>query len=377
MVLISKIHLQTQNTEARMVRRTRSKKHIISTIILAVIGFSFLLYASSDGFTGRTLKTSTSGCSCHGSLATAVTCTITGPATLKTSQQGTYTLTITGGPLVAGGCDIASSSGTLANSGSDLKVSGGELTHTAPKSAASGSVTFQFLYTSPATEGNQTLYAVGLSANNTGGTGGDQWNNAPNFTVNVTNTVPVELTSFTANVQGSNIQLKWATATETNNYGYNIDRMDTKTSIWENIAFVKGNGNSTIYNNYTYTDKDVNAGKYSYRLVQLDINGSTTIYKMKGEVNITAPASFGISQNYPNPFNPSTLIKYQVPENSNVSLKVYNSVGKEVAQLVNGEIAAGVHEVSFDAAHLSSGIYYYTIKAGNNFVQTRKMILLK
>ena len=360
-----------------MVRRSSSKRNIISTIILLVTGFSFLIYASSDGFTGRTLKTSTSGCSCHGSVNTAVTCTITGPATLKTNQQGTYTLTITGGPLVAAGCDIASSAGTLLNSGTDLKISSGELTHTAPKLPVSSSVTFQFLYTSPATEGNQTLYAIGLSVNNTGGTSGDAWNNAPNFTVNVSNTTPVELTSFTANLLGTSVQLKWTTATETNNFGYNVDRMDTKTSVWENIAFIKGNGNSTIGHSYTYTDKDLNKGKYSYRLVQTDINGSTTIYKMAGEVDIAAPAAFGLSQNYPNPFNPSTLIRYQVPENSNVSLKVYNSIGKEVAQLVNGEITAGVHEVSFDATHLSSGIYYYAIKAGNNFVQTRKMILLK
>ena len=195
--------------------------------------------------------------------------------------------------------------------------------------------------------------------------------------LHVTNTTPVELTSFASTVQGSNVQLNWSTATETNNYGYKIDRTEIKSSNWENIAFVKGNGNSAIGHTYTYTDKNLNSGIYTYRLAQLDFNGHTSYYKLQGEVNITTPSSFGLSQNYPNPFNPSTLIKYQLPENSDVNLKVYNSLGKEVAQLVNGNIAAGVHEVSFNASHLSSGVYYYVIRAGNNFVQTRKMIILK
>jgi hypothetical protein len=238
-------------------------------------------------------------------------------------------------------------------------------------------VTFSFLYTAPAATGNQTIHAVGISVNNTGGTSGDAWNNAPNFTISVSNTTPVELTSFVSRIQGSNVQLNWSTATETNNYGFKIDRMETKSSSWENIAFITGNGNSTTNHSYTYTDKNLNSGVYTYRLVQVDFGGNATYYKLQGEVKIAVPATFDLSQNYPNPFNPSTLIRYQLPENSDVSLKIYNPIGKEVAQLVNGNIAAGVHEVSFNAAHLSSGVYYYVIRAGNNFIQTRKMILLK
>jgi hypothetical protein len=153
--------------------------------------------------------------------------------------------------------------------------------------------------------------------------------------------------------------------------------MDMKISNWENIAFVKGYGNSTVTHNFEYTDKNLNSGNYAYRLVQMDFDGTITYHKLQGEVTVTAPANFELSQNYPNPFNPSTVIRYQVPENSDVSIKVYNAVGKEVAQLVNGNIAAGVHEVTFDASHLSSGVYYYAIKAGNKFIQTRKMVLLK
>jgi hypothetical protein len=345
-------------------------------VLLAVVGISISLYAYSGGITGRTLKNG-SGCGCHNAINTGVTVTIAGPSSLAINTAGTYTLTITGGPLAAAGCDIAASSGTLATVNSDLQVMSGELTHNSPKAPTSGSVIFQFSYTAPATSGNQTLYATGISVNNNGVTSGDSWNNAVNFTVSVTGTTPVELKSFTATLDGSAVKLNWSTATEINNFGYKIDRMDTKTSNWENIAFIKGNGNSTITHNYEYLDKNVNSGNYTYRLVQMDFDGTITYHKLQGEVTVTAPANFELSQNYPNPFNPSTVIRYQVPENSDVSIKVYNAIGKEVADLVNGNIAAGVHEVTFDASHLSSGVYYYAIKAGNSFIQTRKMVLMK
>jgi hypothetical protein len=94
-------------------------------------------------------------------------------------------------------------------------------------------------------------------------------------------------------------------------------------------------------------------------------------------VDNTIPVNYNVSQNFPNPFNPSTIIKYQIPQNSFVNLKVYNSLGQEAATLVNGMVNAGTYEVQFNASNLSSGVYYYVIKAGNNFVQTRKMILMK
>ncbi|MDR3609232.1 MAG: T9SS type A sorting domain-containing protein, partial [Ignavibacteriaceae bacterium] len=318
-----------------------------------------------------------SGCTCHSSINTAVTVTITGPSSLSVNTAGTYTLTITGGPLAAGGCDIAASSGTLATVNSDLQLLSGELTQVSPKSASSGSVTFQFSYTAPATTGNQTLYATGISVNSNNSSSGDAWNNAPNFTVSVTAVTPVELKSFTASISGSDVQLNWSTATEINNSGYRIDRMNLNNTSWETIAFIKGSGNSTINHEYTYTDRNLNAGRYTYRLVQVDFNGSAAIHNLQGEVNIPAPLNYELSQNYPNPFNPSTLIKYQLPENSDVNIKIYNASGEEVAQPVNGNMPAGAHEVVFNASHLSSGVYYYVIRAGNQFVQTKKMILLK
>jgi Tol biopolymer transport system component len=103
-------------------------------------------------------------------------------------------------------------------------------------------------------------------------------------------------------------------------------------------------------------------------------SNSVEIYDQEEESN--PPKTFKLFQNYPNPFNPSTTITYQVPENSFVSIKVYDLLGKEVTSLVNEEKAAGIYDLRFDAGKLSSGFYLYTMKAGN-FVETKKMLLMK
>jgi hypothetical protein len=117
---------------------------------------------------------------------------------------------------------------------------------------------------------------------------------------------------------------------------------------------------------------DYHAGTY-FLLDDVNLTGTATSVNDK----IIIPAKFSLDQNYPNPFNPSTKIQYNLPDNSFVSLKVYNAIGQQVASLVNGIVPAGTHEVLFDASGFNSGVYFYTLKTGNNFVQTRKMILMK
>ena len=120
------------------------------------------------------------------------------------------------------------------------------------------------------------------------------------------------------------------------------------------------------------TGSDYHVGSF-FLVDDVDLTGTNTSVNDKNFI----PAKFSLDQNYPNPFNPSTKIRYDLPENSFVSLKVYNIIGKEVASLVNSIVPAGTHEIIFDASGLNSGVYFYTLKTGNNFVQTRKMILMK
>ncbi len=187
--------------------------------------------------------------------------------------------------------------------------------------------------------------------------------------------VPVELSSFAGYASGSTISLSWATASELNNSGFQVDRK-AENGEWENVAFVDGHGTTTEVQYYTYLDGNLRPGNYTYRLKQIDYNGSYKYYELGETMEAGIIKSFDLSQNYPNPFNPVTSITWQTPVSSHVTLKVYNLLGKEVAVLVNGEKPAGTYQTEFDASSLPSGTYFYTIQAGN-FVQTKKMILLK
>ncbi len=188
--------------------------------------------------------------------------------------------------------------------------------------------------------------------------------------------LPVELTSFTANISGSSITLNWSTSEEINNSGYEVERYRTGINAWEKIGFVTGNGNSNVTQNYSFTDRNLTSGIYTYRLKQIDFNGNFEYFNLNGEVIVGVPNNFDLSQNYPNPFNPETKINYQIPNESNVSLKVFDNSGKEVATLVNGTKTAGYHTVSFNASNLSSGIYFYKLEA-EGFTKVMKMALVK
>ena len=202
--------------------------------------------------------------------------------------------------------------------------------------------------------------------------------NIPYLTVIYTYVIPVELTSFTALADYGVVELQWITATETNNQGFEVQR--SAGGEFETIAFVEGHGTTTETQVYTYTDKSVNIGSYSYRLKQIDFSG-TFEYSSVVEVDVPAPAVFALDQNYPNPFNPSTMISFRLAVDSKVSLKVFDVLGQEVVTLVNANMAAGGHNVSFDASSLNSGVYLYKIEAtgidGTNFVDVKKMILTK
>lgn len=201
------------------------------------------------------------------------------------------------------------------------------------------------------------------------------------------NPVPVELTSFTASVNDNDVQLSWGTATETNNYGFEIQRKKSedrsKNSEWMEIGFVPGYGTSTEKHFYNFVDEKLIEGKYQYRLKQIDFDG-TSSYSDIVDVEINSSIQYTLDQNYPNPFNPLTKIRYSIPnviasgvnQSQIVTLKVYDVLGNEIVTLVNEEKPAGSYEVEFTAGKYPSGVYYYRLKAGD-FVSTRMMILLK
>ncbi|MFA6597443.1 MAG: T9SS type A sorting domain-containing protein [Ignavibacteriaceae bacterium] len=199
--------------------------------------------------------------------------------------------------------------------------------------------------------------------------------------VNITDgPLPVELTSFTATTSISNVALKWTTATEINNYGFEVEKSIRNGELgirnWEKVGFIQGSGNSNSAKEYSYVDKTVTSGNFLYRLKQIDNDGNFE-YSKEIEVEVhQLPTEFSLDQNYPNPFNPSTSIQYSIVSSQNVSLKVFNVLGKEVAVLVNEKKEPGTYTVTFSGAYLASGTYFYRLQAGE-FVQTKKFILMK
>ena len=193
-------------------------------------------------------------------------------------------------------------------------------------------------------------------------------------TTNGGNPVPVELNSFTATANGKEVVLNWSTATELNNQGFEVQR---KFGIndFVTIGSVKGNGTTTSANNYTYVDKLTDAGKYFYRLKQIDYGGKYE-YSQTVEVNWSPFTTYKLEQNFSNPFNPTTTIGFGIPEKGNVRLSVLNILGEEIKVLLSEEKEAGYHSIDFNASDLPSGVYFYQLKAGE-YLQTKKMILLK
>lgn len=193
--------------------------------------------------------------------------------------------------------------------------------------------------------------------------------------------LPVELASFSANVSDNNVVLTWTTVTELNSKSFVIERMASGGS-WSAAGEVSAAGFSTEIRTYSFTDRNVPAGTYSYRLKTVDFDGS---YKFSPviEVSLGVPTEFAVSQNYPNPFNPSTTVDFQLPADARVTMELYTVTGEKAATLLNGELSAGYHKQMIDAAslRLTSGIYIYRFTAvssdGKEFRQIKKMTLLK
>lgn len=186
--------------------------------------------------------------------------------------------------------------------------------------------------------------------------------------------LPVELSSFSASVSDLGVALTWITGTEKNNYGFEIQKKAASGS-YVTIGFVKGQGTTTQRSDYSFTDKNPEAGKYFYRLKQVDFDGQFS-YSNEVEIDVKPVYSFSLDQNYPNPFNPTTTISYTLPEKSMAKLIVLNAIGEEVAVLLNQEQEAGYHKINFNGLNLTSGVYFYKLVA-KEFTSVKKLILMK
>ncbi len=197
--------------------------------------------------------------------------------------------------------------------------------------------------------------------------------------------MPVELASFTFGVKGRDVNLRWVTTMEENNYGFEIYRIQSGLNEldpgnWINVGFVKGNGNTTNTSEYNFSDKKLNSGKFNYKLKQIDYNGNYEYYALTGTVEISNAKQNNLHQNYPNPFNPVTNIDYEISQDSKVMIKVYDLTGKEVATLVNNQMKAGFYTVQFNASNLASGNYFYKLTTnsnGNQSVIIKRMVVIK
>ncbi len=200
--------------------------------------------------------------------------------------------------------------------------------------------------------------------------------------------IPVELTSFTAKAINNSVQLNWTTATELNNFGFEIHRTTDRTfTNWEVLGFVNGKGTTSEPQSYSFRDENLTSGKYYYRLKQIDFDG-TYEYTQIIETEILNPNEFVLSQNYPNPFgrtinsdNSVTRINFATPVDASVKITVYNLTGEKVRDITNKFYNAGNHEVTIDGNGLNSGIYFYkvefTTSDGKYYSDVKKLTLIK
>lgn len=206
------------------------------------------------------------------------------------------------------------------------------------------------------------------------------------MTITYDGSLPIQLAAFSASViEGGRVRLDWTTLTETNNYGFEVQKSPSPSTAFETIpnSFIPGHGTTVEPHHYSYIDETSTAGIWYYRLKQMDLDG-TAHYSEPAQVEVLTgvgnesgtATGFMLAQNFPNPFNPTTTIAYAIPATQQVRLKVYDLLGKEVADLVDEVQRAGNHVTTWDASGLAGGVYYYRLTSGSA-VETRSLVLVK
>jgi len=198
--------------------------------------------------------------------------------------------------------------------------------------------------------------------------------------------LPIALSSFEAAVSpGGTVTLRWTTASETNNYGFLVERKRANDPTFTLLAgsFVAGHGTTLRSERYQYTDLTSSHAALSYRLKQINLDGS---FHYSESVNIDlsrtpetpqVPAEFSLHQNYPNPFNPSTNIEFSVGEPGRATLALYNPLGEKVTTLFDGDAVPGSpYRLTLDGSRLASGVYFYRLTAGGS-ASVRRLLLIR
>jgi len=252
-----------------------------------------------------------------------------------------------------------------------------------------------------------TFRLTGIS--NPPGVSGLQWrNDLPNPTIvttlapvtpwngtNITNPashfdppetpLPIQLVNFTAtSISGNRVALEWTTLSETNNYGFEVQKAPGQPQGFTTISnsFIQGHGTTNEPHTYTYIDESAAMGVWYYRLKQIDLDGGihysdpVQVEVLTGVLEKPVPTVYSLDQNYPNPFNPATVIDFALPHQSHVKLEVYNIIGQKVATLVDEIRQVGYYSERFDAKNLASGLYFYRLST-NEVSFLKKMTILK
>ncbi|MBR9979295.1 MAG: T9SS type A sorting domain-containing protein [Bacteroidetes bacterium] len=186
--------------------------------------------------------------------------------------------------------------------------------------------------------------------------------------------LPVELVAFSAYRKDATVDLRWETATELNNYGFEIERASWKDGPYTMIGFVEGQGTKHSPSQYAFNDAAATKPTAFYRLKQIDRDGSITY---SDAIEVASEDTRIEVANYPNPFNPATTITFTSPADGHARMMVFNVLGECVAQPYDADVRENeTVSVFFDATALPGGTYFYTVQVGD-VTQTGKMLLTK
>jgi hypothetical protein len=196
--------------------------------------------------------------------------------------------------------------------------------------------------------------------------------------------LPVQMSSIEGESTVDGIELRWETASEVGSAGFHVWRSETADGDYERIttSLIPGQGNSSSGATYNFTDKNYEGNAtYYYRIEQVDADGGSEMFSAIEVTALFIPTEYVLSQNYPNPFNPSTTFTYDVPEVSDVTIRVYSLLGKEVRTLYSKQQMPGRYTEVWDGTDnsgrkLASGVYFLRMQAGS-FSKLRKMTLIR